>query len=147
MEFTPEDVLPLHGKLSPKPFVESKEPLGVFGEHSVAYSPTISVRESTVDYCTWAENAITMYGVEKALERWGMICELFETEDWWPGVVRRVKPIFLEACRRRNRQKEIAGQKQGHSVVVQTGDNPVAVEKAEQAIGQNMGKVNYMKYE
>ena len=88
-----------------------------------------------------------MYGVEKALERWGIICEVFETEDWWPSVVRRVKPIFLEASRRRNRQKEMAEQKQGQAVVVQTGDNPTAVEKAEQAIGQNLGKVNYMKYE
>ena len=36
-------------KLSPKTIVESKEPLGVYGEHSVAYSPSIPVRESTVN--------------------------------------------------------------------------------------------------
>ena len=134
-------------KLSPKNIAESKEPARLYAEGPVVYSQVLPARESTVNYCAWAENAITVYGVEKALERWGVICEVFETEDWWPSVVRQVKPLFIEASRRRNRQKEMAEQKQSQAVVVQTGDNPTAVEKAEQAIGQNMGKVNYMKYE
>ena len=130
-----------------KAFAGGEQPVQRFAERGVAFSQVVPIRESTVDYCAWAENAITVYGVEKALERWGVVCELFETEDWWPSVVRRVKPVFVEASRRRNRQKEAAEQKQGQAVVVQTGSNPTAVERAEQAIGQNLGKVNYIKYD
>jgi hypothetical protein len=93
------------------------------------------------------ENDITMFGVEKAMERWRVVCEMFETEDWWPSVVRRVKPIILDACKRRNRLKEEAELKKSQALVVQTGNNPAAVERANQAIGQNTGNVNYIKYE
>ena len=33
------------------------------------------------------KNEITMNGLEKAKERWRVLCEMFMDEDWWPRVV------------------------------------------------------------
>ncbi len=131
----------------PKAFDGGEQGVQRYAECGISYSQVLPVRESAVDYCTMVENDITMFGVEKAMERWRVVCEMFETEDWWPSVVRRVKPIILDACKRRNRLKEEAELKKSQAVVVQTGNNPTAVERANQAIGQNTGNVNYIKYE
>lgn len=131
MGLATEDYIDMRDKLSAKTIVGGKEVVSPFADSRALYAQTLPVRESTVDYCAWAEDAIELYGVDKAMARWEVICELFEAEYWWPAVVRRVKPVFVNACKRRNRLKEAAGQKLGQSVVVQTGSNPTAVEKAE----------------
>jgi hypothetical protein len=92
-----------------------------------------------------------MYGVDEAQARWRVICDLYETEDWWPSVVRLVKPILVEAIKIRNRQQaELASRQQ--MPIAQFINNPAAtssigVGKADQVVASNLGNVYHSQYQ
>lgn len=51
------------------------------------------------------EREIKRYGVEVAMDRWRVMVDFFQTEDWWPAVAREVETVFDEAYEERNRQQ------------------------------------------
>ena len=51
------------------------------------------------------EREIKRYGVDMAMERWRVMCDYMQTEDWWPAVAREVETVFDEAYEERNRQQ------------------------------------------
>lgn len=51
------------------------------------------------------EREIKRYGVDMAMERWRVMVDFFQTEDWWPAVAREVETVFDEAYEERNRQQ------------------------------------------
>ena len=51
------------------------------------------------------EREIKRYGVDVAMERWRVMCDYLQTEDWWPAVAREVEMLFDEAYEERNRQQ------------------------------------------
>lgn len=51
------------------------------------------------------EREIKRYGVEVAMDRWRVMVDYMQTEDWWPAVAREVETVFDEAYEERNRQQ------------------------------------------
>ena len=51
------------------------------------------------------EREIKRHGVDMAMERWRVMCDYMQTEDWWPAVAREVETVFDEAYEERNRQQ------------------------------------------
>ena len=51
------------------------------------------------------EREIKRYGVEVAMDRWRVMVDYMQTEDWWPAVAREVETLFDEAYEERNRQQ------------------------------------------
>lgn len=51
------------------------------------------------------EREIKRYGVEVAMDRWRVMVDFFQTENWWPAVAREVETLFDEAYEERNRQQ------------------------------------------
>ncbi len=127
------------------------------GNSDVVKAPVSAGAEDAVavggyaNICAWVKEQIEMYGVDKAQARWRVICDLHETEDWWPSVVRLVKPILVEAIKIRNRQQaELASRQQ--MPIAQFINNPAAtssigVGKADQVVASNLGNVYHSQYQ
>lgn len=67
---------------------------------------TISIETVLEHYCKKAKSDIRRYGVEKALERWHVVCDYMQTMSWWPAVAEKVEDLFDEAFEERNRRQQ-----------------------------------------
>lgn len=51
------------------------------------------------------EREIKRYGVDEAQRRWHVLCDYFQTEDWWPAVAREVEAVFDSFYEEKNQQQ------------------------------------------
>lgn len=51
------------------------------------------------------EREIKRYGVDEAQKRWHVVCDYFQTEDWWPAVAREVEAVFDNYFEEKNQQQ------------------------------------------
>lgn len=51
------------------------------------------------------EREIKRYGVDEAQKRWHVLCDYFQTEDWWPAVAREVEAVFDNYFEEKNQQQ------------------------------------------
>lgn len=73
-----------------------------------------STRKSNIDYADSlappqfskkVEREIKRYGVDEAQKRWHVLCDYFQTEDWWPAVAREVEAVFDNFFEEKNQQQ------------------------------------------
>jgi hypothetical protein len=57
-------------------------------------------------YCKKIRREVKLYGFEKALERWRVVCDYMQDEDWWPAVVRKVEETIDEIIEEMNAAKK-----------------------------------------
>lgn len=104
-----------------------------------------------VEFCKKVERDIKRYGVNQAMERWHVVCDYMQTEDWWPSVVREVEVVFDTAYDDYNNQQEKMASRQPVPLVQLNNNpaasNPIGIGKADQAIVSNMGDVTHTKYQ
>ena len=75
--------------------------------------PTIKSPElKAADLCDKVKSDILRYGLEKALERWHVVCDYMQTQDWWPAVARQVEAVFDNAFEERARLQREERQRQ-----------------------------------
>lgn len=69
---------------------------------------------SAADLCEKVNSEILRYGLDKALDRWHVVCDYMQTQDWWPAVARKVEALFDAAFAERARlqQEELQRQRQ-----------------------------------
>lgn len=121
---------------------------------TVTPSPYDSNGGLSVDMlCKKVKRDIRRYGVEEALKRWKCICEYFQTEDWWPPIVRVIEEVFDEAFDEEHKNQATPEQSNpGINIAIgsnMTGANgqwiSSQVNKAEQVVGVNEGDVVHVK--
>ena len=104
-----------------------------------------------VKFCKKVEREILRYGVNGAMERWRVVCDYMQTEDWWPSVAREVEVVFDAAYVAYNNRLEKMANRQSVPLVQLNNNpaasNPVGIHNADQAIVSNMGDVTHTKYQ
>ncbi len=100
-------------------------------------------------YCKKVKQEIMRYGVIAAMERWRVIGEYMQTEDWWPPVARKVEYVFNKAYKKHNQQQETMANRESAPLVQlnnnPAANNPVGIGKADQVIPLNQGDVSHTK--
>ena len=80
-----------------------------------------STRKSNIDYADSlappqssrkVERDIKRYGVDEAQRRWHVLCDYFQTEDWWPAVAREVEAVFDNFFEEKNLRQTEANRAQ-----------------------------------
>lgn len=102
-----------------------------------------------VVFCKKVKQEIMRYGVIAAMERWRVIGEYMQTEDWWPPVARKVEKVFNNAYKKHNQQQETMANREPAPLFQLNNNtaatNPVGIGKAEQVIPLNQGEVAHTK--
>ena len=103
-----------------------------------------------VVFCKKVKQEIEWYGVIAAMERWRVIGEYMQTEDWWPPVARMVEKVFNKAYKKHNQQQETMANREPAPLVQlnnnSAASNPVGIGQADQVIPLNQGNVTHTKY-
>lgn len=101
-------------------------------------------------FCKKAKQEIMRYGVNTAMERWRVIGEYMQTEDWWPPVARKVENVFNKAYKKHNQQQETMANREPAPLVQLNNNpaasNPVGIGHTDQVIPFNQGNVTHTKY-
>lgn len=59
-------------------------------------------------YARKVEREILRYGVDRAMERWRVVCDYMQTESWWPPVACAVEEVFDDAYNERKYKQDSA---------------------------------------
>lgn len=97
-----------------------------------------------VVFCKKVKQEIMRYGVIASMERWRVIGEYMQTEDWWPPVARKVEKVFNNAYKKYNQQQETIANREPAPLIHQ--HTTLDISKAEQIIASNHGDVAHTKH-
>ena len=61
--------------------------------------PALQPADTTVPvyerYCKRFKLEIKLYGLKQAMDRWRVVCDYMQTEEWWPAVACKVEEIIV----------------------------------------------------
>ena len=66
-------------------------------------------------YCKKFKREAKLHGLVKALERWRVVCDYMQDEDWWPAVVRKVEDTIDKILEEQENQQKAERERQYES--------------------------------
>ena len=72
--------------------------------------PQADIQATVEYYCRQVRREINSYGLEKAMERWRVVCDYHMEIEWWYLVVREVDVILYDVRGKVERQRQEASR-------------------------------------
>ena len=66
-------------------------------------------------YCKKFRREVKLYGLKEAQERWRVVCDYMQDEDWWPAVVREIEGTVDKIIEEKENNEQAERERQQES--------------------------------